>query len=180
MKMFFENWLWKLILCVFPVTKAGGWSCNLIFLRSPSSDSVLLSLFPKNPCISAPRLNWGFVSAAQFLLACLEAVVSGFLVIHVCSSLVLLTIVVSHACLMVSSLKQILMCCDEFNIFSRWVIEYRKSLVFREREVNGRALKVTRVLLFSCKNGTREGRETQLVFHWKSTHFLFIVHQSTQ
>lgn len=80
MKMFFENWLWKLILCVFPVTKAGGWSEEgpiviSFSLRSPSSDSVLLSVFPNNPFISTFCLNWESVSAAQFLLVCLKAVV---------------------------------------------------------------------------------------------------------
>lgn len=80
MKMSFENWLWKLILCVFPVTKAGGWSEERpvvisFSLRSPSSDSVLLSVFPKNPFISTLCLNWESVSAAQFLLVCLKGVV---------------------------------------------------------------------------------------------------------
>lgn len=90
MKMFFENWLWKWILCVFPVTKAGGWSEEgpvviSFSLSSPSSGSVLLSLFPKNLFISAPCLNWESVSAAQFFLVCREAVVRAFLVICLCS-----------------------------------------------------------------------------------------------
>lgn len=83
MKMFFENWLWKLILhvCMFPVTKARGWNGGWPIvisssLRSPSSDSVLLSLFPKDPFISTPCLKWELVSAAQFLLFCLEAAVN--------------------------------------------------------------------------------------------------------
>lgn len=83
----YEDVLWKLtvklILCVcmFPVTKAGGWSGGWpivisFSLRSPSSDSVLLSLFPKNTFISTACLNWEPVSAAHFLLFCLEAVVN--------------------------------------------------------------------------------------------------------
>lgn len=187
MKMFFENWLWKLILCVFPVTKAGGWSEEgpiviSFSLRSPSSDSVLLSVFPKNPFISTFCLNWESVSAAQFLLVCLKAVVCVS-----CNMCMFLGGFVNHCsqpCLSHGVLTKAnpYVLWWEFKVFPRWVFECRNSLAFRER---GRWIvelsKSVCSYYFLVKDGTRVVRETQLVFHWrKSMHFLFIVHQSTQ
>lgn len=149
---------------VYSLSEKPGAGVAISFsLRSSSSDSVLLSLFPKNPSISAPCLNWESVSDTCFLLVCLEAVVSGFLVICVCSMVVLLTIVVSNA-------TNPYVLWWEFKVFPTWVIEYTNRLVFREREVNGRALKVCIFLLFSCKRWDKRGKRNQINFPLKEKH----------
>lgn len=81
-------WLWRCSVKIDCGNQLYAWVCSLLPSqglgeesvisfphRSPISNSVLLSLFPKSPFISPPCLGWKPVSAAQFWLLCLEAVV---------------------------------------------------------------------------------------------------------
>lgn len=137
MKMFFENWLWKWILCVFPVTKAGGWSEEgpvviSFSLSSPSSGSVLLSLFPKNLYFSTlPQLR------VCFCCPVLPGVSGGCCPCISCNMFVFLGGFVSHCsqpCLSHDVLTRAdpYMLWWDFKVFRRRVFECRNRLVFRE------------------------------------------------
>lgn len=70
----------------------------------------------------------------------------------------------------------ILLCCEEnLKFYPDGVSEYGRGLVFRERRRYMVELsKLVCYYQFLLEDGTREARETQLIFHWrKSTHAFY-------
>lgn len=64
----------------------------------------------------------------------------------------------------------------EFKILPRWVFEYRRRLVFRDRRRCMVELsKLVCSYQFPLRGGTREARETQLIFHWRKAHICFLL-----